>query len=180
MAPYTRRIESLRELDLSARVETPTASSLLSLSSVKKKLVLFHLPQKNFTVTTKVFEDFSSSRSYYMALGLAGFRIVQNNAGQHAEFNLIVCMNSQTYCIWKRYNHFAALVEDARRSTERLLRKTMAAWNNLRSRMKWRRCLSVRYLAQKYVLLEVFLKELVYEIKSPALLIKFASGRSED
>jgi hypothetical protein len=126
----------------------------------------------------QVFEDYSTSRSYFLALGLGGFRIIQGPQGEHAEFNLIVCMNSQTYCIWKRYSQFSTLVRHARRCHSRgQLRRTLEAWGNLEQRRKWWRCLDVRYLAQKYSLLELFLKELVYEIKSPALLVKFSSGK---
>jgi len=144
--------------------------------------VLFTLSQKQFTITTKAFEDFSSSpaMSYFLALGLGGFRIVQNDAGQHAEFNLIVVMNSQSYCIWKRYSHFRSLLHHAGRChSSRQLKKTLAAWGELEKRKPWFRCLHVLYLTEKYALLEVFLKELVYEIKSPNLLVRFASGRKD-
>jgi hypothetical protein len=43
---------------------------------------------------------------------------------------------------------------------------------------RWR-CLNVKYLYQKCTLLELFLKELVYEIRSPTLLIKFAAAKDQ-
>jgi hypothetical protein len=151
-------------------------------SKKKKKMMMLSLIFSSVMPRRcRVFEDYQTSRSYYMALGLEGFRIVQNAAGQHAEYSLIVCMNSQTYCIWKRYNHFAALVKEAERGhSRRQLKRTFASWESLEKKRKWWRCLNVPYLALKYSMLETFLKELVYEIKSPALLIKFASGRRYD
>ena len=211
----------MRDADIQSPVSPTPSSASSSLSPSKRttdrrrsstglsngrKRILFNLSQKNFTVTTKVFEDFGTSRTYFMALGLGGFRIVQTSAGQHAEYNgmymyyidssclgldmfgshhcppvgithtVIICMNNQTYCIWKRYSHFNDLMKQAQLAqSERHLRKSLSSWNYMESRRKWWRCLDIRYLAQKLSLIEAFLKELVYEIKSPTVLIKFAS-----
>jgi hypothetical protein len=56
---------------------------------------------------------------------------------------------------------------------------TSEAWAALERRRKWRRCLSVAYLAAKLAGLESFLQALVAEVQSPALLLRFVVSASE-
>lgn len=114
----------------------------------------------------------------FLALGVGGFRIVQTGGGnQHAEYNVIVCTNALTHVAWRRYTEFAALMEAARAAHgDSQLPQTGEAWAALERRRKWRRCLSVPYLAAKLTHLELFLQALVAELASPVLLLRFVSG----
>lgn len=120
----------------------------------------------------------AAPRAFFLALGVGGFRIVQTGSGnQHAEYNVILCLNAATYVVWRRYSQFAALMEAARAAHgDSQLPQTWEAWAALERRRRWLRCLSVPYLAGKCAGLEAFLQALVAESLSPALLLRFVAS----
>lgn len=142
---------------------------------------------------------FSSSFDMRLSVAIGGYRTIQSPDGEiNAEFQFIFCYGSRTFNCWKRFREFKKLhqivkyahknyflhdgveLDEHRFEMHGASRfpKSMEAWDILKSRQKWTKCLSVVYLIEKSVFLGRFMQALLMESESPGLLVYFSQCSS--
>ncbi|ETW05359.1 hypothetical protein H310_04291 [Aphanomyces invadans] len=109
------------------------------------------------------------------AVSIPKFRIVQSRAGsdRHAEYLVTFKLGREFHADWRRYSEFAEIVKKV--DVYRFPR-AMAAWRKIDNR--WFNRLEPSYLHNKCIALEVFLRDLMYELTVPDVLIDFIGERN--
>ena len=107
-------------------------------------------------------------------LMLPSYRIVKSKLpyGAHAEYHVVVTVEQETFEVWRRYSEFKKFVQGVA-SEEPKYRNCICSWEVLDNGRKWYRCLDTNYLDMKCIMLQRFLKNLVYESGDPAALCHF-------
>eukprot|EP00640_Fibrocapsa_japonica_P003803 CAMPEP_0113945036 /NCGR_PEP_ID=MMETSP1339-20121228/38444_1 /TAXON_ID=94617 /ORGANISM="Fibrocapsa japonica" /LENGTH=368 /DNA_ID=CAMNT_0000950429 /DNA_START=136 /DNA_END=1242 /DNA_ORIENTATION=+ /assembly_acc=CAM_ASM_000762 len=132
---------------------------------------------------------FDAEQVWY-AVSIAGIRIVQTSAGQHAEYKVAVASGQQLVCCWKRHSDFKRAAEQHKHQQEMHQRrrpkgylympKTKDAWVRLGEIKKTFRCLEIQYLLLKSTYLQDFLQALLFESPTEDLLMDFMEHRDGD
>lgn len=111
---------------------------------------------------------------------VTAFRIMQDESGEYPEFHVVICVDRQQYCVWRRLSQFGDLIRAAdivasesasRRNDDHKLRQSKRIWNSLTQKgYWWSRNLSIKFLAWKTLRLGDFLREILFEIPTPMIL----------
>jgi hypothetical protein len=156
-------------------------------------------------VSCRAFESSVSSRIVQVSISLPGFRIVQSDAGEYAEFRVKMLLCGKELAIWKKFSYFEQLAEACREYSSvevaqswtsmfkttpsprkcRLsrnkinFRDTLVAWERVLVARFWgwtlSHTISVQRLMEESQLLEQFLKCILFEVPSPDILVEFFS-----
>ncbi|CAK4717274.1 unnamed protein product [Aphanomyces euteiches] len=122
------------------------------------------------TAALKTFPSADSAKVQTAAISIPKFRIVQSRAGsdRHAEYLVTFKLGREYHADWRRYSEFCEIVKklDAYQYP-----RAMSAWRSIDNR--WFNRLEPSYLHKKCVALEVFLRDLMYELTVPDILIQF-------
>jgi hypothetical protein len=140
--------------------------------------VLFAWRDPSPSVSIKhVSDDDGLSESIELSCSIDGFRIVQKTNGEiKAEFCIAFAYGSISYLSWKSYTEFAAYYQTIHlihHQIKPLFPLTIRHWETLQSRKKWFRCLSVRYLIAKSILIGRVVQSSLLESPTPGLLLEF-------
>ncbi|RHZ19303.1 hypothetical protein DYB37_003523 [Aphanomyces astaci] len=127
------------------------------------------------TAALKTFPGDSGDKVQTAAVSIPKFRIVQSRAGadRHAEYLVTFKLGREFHADWRRYSEFAEIIKKV--EVYRFPR-AMAAWRNIDNR--WFNRLEPSYLHNKCIALEVFLRDLMYELTVPDVLIDFIGERA--
>lgn len=155
-------------------------------------------------VSCRSFESLSNCRSERIEqvfISIGGFRIVQDFRGERAEFKVILILDSVEHIGWKDFADFNELAEACRefascdessswssffQSQSRMmsrsdtidLRESILAWERVLEHKFWSWYyghLSVKRLMEETGVLEIFLKNILFEIPSPTILTEFVA-----
>ncbi|OQR91563.1 hypothetical protein ACHHYP_04567 [Achlya hypogyna] len=104
------------------------------------------------------------------AVTIPKFRIVQSRAGgdRHAEYLVTFKLGREYHTDWRRYSQFEAIVKTLDMT---VYPRASIAWRAVDNR--WFNRLEPSYLHRKCIALEVFLRDLMYELLSPNVFIEF-------
>jgi len=130
-----------------------------------------------------------------VTISVGSYRVVESKQhGKYAQFLVIFCAGTfrETFGVWKRYSDFKKLSNLVTRGAENcssvlagigplsvtedhveLMPNAMMSWSLVKKRKRWYRCLDAGYLSIKVFLLERFLHDILYESKSPKILLDF-------
>ncbi|EQC30824.1 hypothetical protein SDRG_11584 [Saprolegnia diclina VS20] len=108
------------------------------------------------------------------AVSIPKFRIVQNRAGadRHAEYLVTFKLGREYHTDWRRYSEFEGIVKKLDMG---LYPRASVAWRAVDNR--WFNRLEPSYLHKKCIALEVFLRDLMYELLEPDVFIDFLGSR---
>ncbi|OQR94106.1 hypothetical protein THRCLA_08245 [Thraustotheca clavata] len=108
------------------------------------------------------------------AISIPKFRIVQSRVGadRHAEYLVTFKLGREYHSDWRRYSEFDAIVKKLDLS---IYPRANVAWKAIDNR--WFNRLEPSYLHNKCIALEVFLRDLMYELMEPNILIDFLGCR---
>jgi hypothetical protein len=155
-------------------------------------------------VSCRSFESLSNCRSERIEqvfISIGGFRIVQDFRGERAEFKVILILDSVEHIGWKDFADFNELAQACRefascdessswtsffqsqsRMTSRSdtidLRESIVAWERVLEHKFWSWYyghLSVKRLMEETGVLEIFLKNILFEIPRPTILTEFVA-----
>mmetsp|Transcript_12643 Transcript_12643/g.18997 ORF Transcript_12643/g.18997 Transcript_12643/m.18997 type:complete len:271 (+) Transcript_12643:46-858(+) len=120
-------------------------------------------------------------------ISLPGFRIVQDENGEAAEFKFILTVDDIEYVAWRRFSDFRKLAMACNEYMKLMKQKdgvglsfhnTLNAWNDvLRNRPWFYQCLNINYLVEKSLLLESFMKNLFFEVMDINIMMEFVSSK---
>lgn len=155
-------------------------------------------------VSCRSFESLNNCRSEKIEqvfISIGGFRIVQDFRGERAEFKVILILDSVKQIGWKDFADFNELAQACRefascdessgwtsffQSQSRMasrfdtidLRESIVAWEKVLEHKFWSWYyghLSVKRLMEETGVLEIFLKNILFEIPSPTILTEFVA-----
>ena len=154
-------------------------------------------------VCCRAFESTVSLRTLQVCVSLSGFRIVQSDVGEYAEFKVKMFLNDKEITCWKKFSQFEQLAEACReyskveivqswttlfRPAPRPLKfcrdrsktdfsDTLVAWERLMDARFWgwtlSHAISVQRLMDESQHLELFLKCILFEIPNADILVEF-------
>lgn len=127
------------------------------------------------TVTHKSFTIVSNGVTKIIpsSISIPRFRIVQPRHGndRHAQYLITLRLDNEHYANWRRYSEFSELVKVLQGQR---YQRSLKAWKSIETR--WFNRLETSYLHQKCIGLENFVRELMYELHEPSMLIRFLGG----
>ncbi|CAM9578029.1 unnamed protein product [Discosporangium mesarthrocarpum] len=170
-APALSSVESVQQKHRTSMQAKETCHSATAHIGVE-----FRAHNKRFALATRTFyvEDSRVSATAW-TWGIGGFRIIKSKHGRHAEFQVVASYgggNGVTWAVWKRFSDFTAFSQSLQDGEGRT-GNTEEAWGRVRRGMKLFRCLDPGYLKIKCVLLEDFIRNVLFDIQDPSILIKF-------
>ena len=140
-----------------------------------KQVIIFCFNIKSAPLSCRSFDSLSGISNIQIWTAVNGFRIVQNNFGEHPEFKVMVCFDHLKYVVWRKQSDFEIL-NKAVLAASNGKRKSKASliWNQIIRRSNWWTSnLSVKYLIWKSLKLGEFLKEALFEIPGSNVLESF-------
>ena len=116
-----------------------------------------------------------------MTMQLPRFKIVKSKDGEvYATFLVIVSLGSVSFGSWRRHSEFSKFAENLKSSSIEKekedgseFRNSILSWQCLLQKKRWYRCLDKEYLALKCFLLERFMHDVLFETRTPDLILKF-------
>lgn len=121
--------------------------------------------------------DFAKGYGVNISSCVSGMRICQYASGEiRAEFHFVFCYGSMSYMSWKPYSEFkklAGIITTLHRDTKSLFFQTLKAWSFIEEKKRWFRCLDIKYLIEKSILLGKFMEALLHEVPTPGLILAF-------
>jgi hypothetical protein len=149
-----------------------------------------------------------NAKTTQVCVSIEGFRIVQDQTGERAEFKVRILVNSKDIVGWKRFSQFRELATALQEFSSvevvstswtsmfrpaaplsRLLRRSEASIDLTESLVAWEkvlegrfwgwslsRNLSVERLMQESQNLEAFLRNVLFEIPTPDIIVEFISS----
>nr|CCA20166.1 conserved hypothetical protein [Albugo laibachii Nc14] len=127
------------------------------------------------TVTHKSFAIVNNGMTKIIpsSISIPRFRIVQPRHGtdRHAQYLITLRLENEYYAKWRRYSEFSELVNVLQGQR---YQRSLKAWKSIETR--WFNRLEPSYLHQKCVGLENFMREFMYELHEPTVLIQFLGG----
>ena len=155
-------------------------------NSLANGTILFTFDNIISSLSCRSFEDLTVyEENTQIGISVQSFRIVQHKEGILAEFKVVMIVNDQEFSCWKRFSEFSKLADSCGIPTGPLrfihqspveLSKSTLLWNRIEKMKPWFRSTSIRYLVWKTCKLEEFLKNLLFEVMSPQILIDFMRG----
>jgi hypothetical protein len=120
-----------------------------------------------------------------MTMQLPRFKIVKGKDGKiYATFLVIVSLGSVSFGSWRRHSEFSKFAENLISSKEEgdgsEFRNSMLSWQCLLQKKRWYRCLDKEYLALKCFLLERFMHDVLFESRTPDLILRFLDLMQSD
>eukprot|EP01038_Epipyxis_sp_PR26KG_P011001 gene11001-14775_t len=157
---------------------TTTTTTTISVRSNSNLKIICELENNDATVVCRSFDKLQ------VCLSLEGFRVIQDDAGEDAEFKFRICLGCDEFIAWRRFIEFASLAEACKRYSTSItgssnaqlstLSMTLTAWNAvIKHRPWWGKNLNASYLITEASLLEEFMKELLNEIPDVSMLMEF-------
>ena len=181
--------ESILPLELftSSSCSSPSWNNQHRRSNQKNLLnngtILFSFDNIISSLSCRSFEDLTMyEENTQIGISVQSFRIVQYKEGVRAEFKVAMIVNDQEFSCWKRFSDFTKLAESCGIPTGPLrfmqaspieLPKSTVLWHRLEKSKPWFRSTSIKYLVWKTCKLEEFLKNLLFEVITPQILIDF-------
>lgn len=185
--------------------DTCASSSNSSMSEEEIPNTVFLYNNNLAPVSCRSFESPTVSRSdrvEQVCLSISGFRIVQDFGGERAEFKVVLVLDFMEYIGWKSFADFEELAQACRefscphevpswlsffqpstmtrRSPSSIdLRESILAWERVLDLKLWswlQRSLSIQRLMEEAGALEIFLRQILYEIPSPTILVEFVAA----
>ena len=155
-------------------------------NALSNATILFTFDNIISSLSCRSFEDLTIyEENTQIGISVQSFRIVQHKEGVRAEFKVVMIVNDQEFSCWKRFSEFSKLAESCGIPTGPLrfihsspieLPKSAVLWSRIEKSKPWFRSTSIKYLVWKTCKLEEFLKNLLFEVMSPQLLIDFMRG----
>lgn len=181
--------ETGRSLSSSSRngsLSMSSHSSSISLSSLPRNsssLVLFE--EDNVAVSCRSFPCSISNSKLSVCIAVSGIRIVHEGFREYVEYKVKMRIDDQEFNCWKRFSEFESLGEACRHranKTEKIkshrLKKSLAAWQAVLDHRPWFwTSLAPGRLRQELVLLDRFIRNLLFEAPSLHLLVEFLLPR---
>lgn len=128
------------------------------------------------TVSTKTFSSGPHGAPVQFAVNIGAFRVISGGGG-HAQYQVVLTRNGNTWKRWKRYSDFKMLAEYAKLSD---LKTTVERWAEVTNTQRWFRCLEANYLRTKCFFLEQFMAQLLFDLPSPSLLLTFVQASENE
>lgn len=204
MASISSMVSDMSDCDLDTSCTTMKLSISTSSDVDDTAYTVFSFDNNLAPVSCRSFESLSKCRSdriEQVFISIGGFRIVQDFSGEHAEFKVILILDSVEYIGWKDFADFTELAEACRefaccdepsswtsffQSHSRVisrfdtidLRESILAWERVLEHKFWSWYyghLSVKRLMEETGVLENFLKNILFEIPSPTILTEFVA-----
>mmetsp|Transcript_28406 Transcript_28406/g.28710 ORF Transcript_28406/g.28710 Transcript_28406/m.28710 type:complete len:236 (+) Transcript_28406:25-732(+) len=147
-----------------------------SAPSICKTIFSFNI--KNVPMSCRSFERLNGLCKIQMSTSVTGFRIVQDASGEHAEFLVVICIESFKYMVWRRKSDFEQLLSAAEivLQSKFLFQSTKSILKEIQKRSFWNhKNFSVKHLTWMTLKLGDFLREFLFEISMPSLLEVFVS-----
>eukprot|EP00633_Aureoumbra_lagunensis_P003445 CAMPEP_0197301652 /NCGR_PEP_ID=MMETSP0890-20130614/50535_1 /TAXON_ID=44058 ORGANISM="Aureoumbra lagunensis, Strain CCMP1510" /NCGR_SAMPLE_ID=MMETSP0890 /ASSEMBLY_ACC=CAM_ASM_000533 /LENGTH=607 /DNA_ID=CAMNT_0042781009 /DNA_START=93 /DNA_END=1917 /DNA_ORIENTATION=+ len=134
-------------------------------------------------VATRFFErgqDMMSGLTVSLAMG--SIRVVSDGFERFAQYELVVQIDGRApTSAWRRYSAFRALVASiAAESAPRHIVRTLSAWADAQDAKRMFRCTHPAYLIQRYYHFEHILREALFELSNPHLLLAFFSPEDDE
>ena len=179
------------------------ASSTSKFHETETCRTIFVFENNQAPVSCRSFEPTPNSRINritQVCVSIAGFRIVQDLKGERAEYKVVVTVDGITSVGWKEFSDFKELADAcivfsttevstwslnfwiSSNDTKNVppdpidLRGSMLAWEKILESKIWvwfRKQLSVQKLMEDAIAFEAFLRNILYEIPCPAILVEF-------
>eukprot|EP01036_Dinobryon_divergens_P026293 gene26293-34918_t len=130
-------------------------------------------------IICRSFQSLSNFKRTIAHISLPGFRIVQDERGEAAEFKFVLSINGTDYVAWRKFSDFRKLamacIEFSKMKNSTLsFNSTINAWNEVVNNRPWfYQCLNINYLIEKSLLLETFMKNLFFEVSSVDIMLEF-------
>eukprot|EP01041_Mallomonas_annulata_P009572 gene9572-19887_t len=116
------------------------------------------------------------SNNIQVSCSVTGIRIIQDASGEHAEFKIMISNGNLAYTAWREHSDFHDLIQAVTLFShgKSCLEKSLIIWKEISRRRLWRfQLLSVKYLTWKAIKLGEFLREFLFEITTPSILVAF-------
>mmetsp|Transcript_12149 Transcript_12149/g.18155 ORF Transcript_12149/g.18155 Transcript_12149/m.18155 type:complete len:262 (+) Transcript_12149:159-944(+) len=140
------------------------ASNLRRIDSTKVPLP-YNISTKSFL--EKSHDGCAKQRQY--TIGISNVCVIEN---RYAEYQVVLSNDTGLWTAWRRYSHFEILDEHAMLFLGGQS-KHNKVWKKLQSKKKFRRCLDLPYLVKKGNYLSDYLRELLFALPTPHLLLLF-------
>ena len=133
-------------------------------------------------IICRSFQSLSNFKRTIAHISLPGFRIVQDESGEAAEFKFVLSINGKDYIAWRKFSDFRKLamacIEFSKMKgivgSTLSFNSTINAWNEVLNNRPWfYQCLNINYLIEKSLLLETFMKNLFFEVSSVDIMLEF-------
>jgi len=126
-------------------------------------------------VATRFFSKSDSTRGLTVSFAMGSIRVVSTAFDRYAQYELVVRVDGRRpTSTWRRYSAFRALVASvAADSAPRQIVRTLSAWADAQDAKRIFRCTHPAYLIQRYYHFEHVLREALFELARPSLLLAF-------
>lgn len=116
-----------------------------------------------------------------VSFSMGSIRVVSTRFERYAQYELVVSVDGVKGSAWRRYSAFRALVESvAAESAPRNIVRTLSAWADAQDAKRIFRCTHPAYLIQRYYHFEHVLREALFELPRPELLLSFLRADHPD
>lgn len=130
--------------------------------------------ENSFSVS--VSKTFDNATYSSMCLQVPRYRIRKQGKELHAEYLVVISLNSIVFGVWRRHSDFQRLVMKVHakhEESEEHFKNSILSWKCVLYKQRWFRCLDKDYLALKCFLLERFMHDLLFESTAPKLITTF-------
>ena len=133
-------------------------------------------------IICRSFQSLSNFKRTIAHISLPGFRIVQDECGEVAEYKFILSINGKDYIAWRKFSDFRKLAMaciefnkmHSRVDSTLSFNSTINAWNEVLNNRPWfYQCLNINYLIENSLLLETFMKNLFFEVSNVDIMLEF-------
>jgi len=128
------------------------------------------------TFSVSVAKTFNNATYSRMCLQVPRYRIRRQGNELHAEYLVVISLNSIVFGVWRRHSDFQQLVVKVHakhEESEDHFKNSIMSWKCVLYKQRWFRCLDKEYLALKCFLLERFMHDLLFESATPKLITTF-------
>lgn len=116
-----------------------------------------------------------------VCVSIGGVRVIQMGCAEEAEYKFVLTVDGQEYVCWKSYQHFKLLAEACMRFAQtqniQAMTNTIKTWHKVVNNRPWWTAPvhNLPYLTKECRLLEVFMKNLLFEVPSLHMLVEFTA-----
>eukprot|EP01031_Cornospumella_fuschlensis_P050503 gene50503-61786_t len=147
----------------SSNASAPSSSSSSSFSpkspASQESHVLCVIENLNTQISCRSFDGVT------VCVSIGGVRVVQLGCAEEAEYKFVLSVDGQEYVCWKSYQHFKVLAEACMQSQTHPMSNTIKTWYRVVNNRPWWSAPvhNLPYLTKESRLLEVFMKNLLFE-----------------
>jgi hypothetical protein len=155
--------------------------------SANEKSIICALENGIAPIICRSFQNLKNIGRTVAHISLPGFRIVQDENGEAAEFKFVLTVDDIEYVAWRRFSDFRKLAMACNEYTLLMKRRncvglsfhnTLNAWDDVIKNRPWfYQCLNINYLVEKSLLLESFMKNLFFEVMDINIMMEFVSSK---